>query len=158
MNTNNKLVISATNYARVKLNLDENFWVVISEGKHFLSNNHSGMYDKNHFLIRYNEEWLKNSTSEKTIKCAFHEVFHAFQHQEIIKRKLGLESIYFTNEELDKIEYEFQDEVYNVDKWESFLIEQQAEYFSDYLYSIFIKNNDTLSVIKEYYELFENVK
>src|SRR5690554_7302302 len=126
-----KLIISFTNYARKLLNIDENLWVLISDENHFVSNEHSGLYDKLNFLIRYNKGWIKTASNSEIIKCAFHEVFHCLQHQELIKKSLGISSSIFTSEELEQMEFEFKDENYMLNNWENMLVEKQAEYFSD---------------------------
>lgn len=153
-----KLIISACNYAREKINLDENFWVLISEDVHFNDSQHSGLYDKERFLIRFNQGWIKQATYEEILKCAFHEVFHAFQHQEIIKKNLGYTSLFFTDEEFYIMEFEFKDENYDVNKWETLLIEKQSEYFSEILYQEIDKNfKNYKNIITKYYNLFPNI-
>ena len=149
-----KIIISATNFAREILNIDENLWVFINNENHFISSSHSGLYDKEYFLIRFNSKWLKNASQEKIIKCAFHEVFHAFQHQEIIKRIIGFESLVFNYDELDLMEKEFDDENYNLNNWESYLVEKQAEEFSNKLYCEFKKNFKSIEDFMNKYYLF----
>lgn len=157
--TNEKLIISATNYARSVIGIDESLWVFINDGKIFKSINHSGMYDKEHFVIRYNRDWLKTAEFERIIKCAFHEVFHVVQHAELIVRKHGIKSKVFSDAELDQLEFEFMDENYSDSHhaWGSHLAEQQADSFADELYGKFIKNyQNTDDFIAKYYEMYPN--
>lgn len=158
MTKKEKLIISGTNFARKALNIDENFWILISDINHFIDINHSGLYDKENFLIRYNKSWIRKSNNERILKCSFHEVFHAFQHQELLKRKLGLKTK-FTCDELNQIELEFRDEVYLNNKWEDNLVEQQAETFANELYTIFVSNNYEIDkFITKYLNLFPNLE
>lgn len=159
MSTNEKLIISATNFARSLLNIDEDLWVFINEQTHFNGNDHSALYDKENFLIRYNKEWLKNANSENIIKTAFHEVFHVLQHSEILESELGRKSRLFSNVELKQMKHEFKDENYSTEsgKYENLLIEQQAESFAYGLYELYnqrIKTEEKL--IKKYFDLYLN--
>lgn len=154
-----KLIISATNYVRKIMTINENIWVFINDNKIFKSTNHSGMYDKENFIIRYNRGWIQMATYEQIIKCAFHESFHAVQHQALVGRMLEINSQWFTEEELDRLEYEFKDENYNNSNsnWHSYLIEQQAETFGRILYDKFAKEYEDLEeFIDQYYGLFPN--
>ena len=156
---NEKLIISATNYTRSIIGIDEALWVFINDGTIFKSIHHSGMYDKEHFVIRYNREWLKTAEFERIIKCAFHEVFHVVQHAELIARKHGIKSALFNDEELDQLEFEFRDENYSDSHlaWSSYLAEQQADSFADQLYEKFIKRyKDIDGFIAKYYEMYPN--
>ena len=47
---NEKLIISATNYARETIGITESLWVFINNSIMFESIDHSGMYDKENFL------------------------------------------------------------------------------------------------------------
>ncbi len=55
MTKNEKLVLDATEYARSFLNIDDELLVLINDINHFESINHSALYDKDNFLIRYNK-------------------------------------------------------------------------------------------------------
>jgi|SRR5690625_971066 len=159
MSTNEKLIISATNFARSLLNIDEDLWVFINEQTHFNGNDHSALYDKENFLIRYNKEWLKNANSENIIKTAFHEVFHVVQHSAIVEFELGIKSEVFSIKELRQMKYEFKDKNYSTEigQYENLLIEQQAETFAYGLYELYnqrIKTEEKL--IKKYFYLYEN--
>lgn len=155
---NEMLVIAATNYARKLMYIDESLWVFINDGKHFKSINHSGLYDKN-FIIRFNREWLKTAKEEQILKCAFHEVFHAVQHQEIMKKELGIESKFFPEDELKQLEFEFKDENYNdsSETWGTYLCELQAEDFAGQMYDKYWEEfNNPQELIEKYYEMFKN--
>lgn len=54
MSKNEKLVLDATEYARLFLNIDDGLWILINDIDHFESINHIALYDKDNFLIRYN--------------------------------------------------------------------------------------------------------
>jgi len=158
---NEKLIISATNLARHIMKLDENIWVFINEGNTFESINHSGMYDKEHYLIRYNREWLKSATEEAIIKCAFHETFHAAQHQAIMERTLGIKSDYFTEVELEKLEHDFDSGNYNdkVGEWGEIFAEQQAEAFAAVFYDKYLETFKSANeLIEKYYDMFPNIE
>lgn len=107
------LVIASTNYARKILNIAEELWVFINDGDMFKSINHSGLFDKDAFAIRYNREFLKSASIEKIMKLAFHETFHAAQLEAVVGSYLGLETKLFTKEEIEQIKHEFKDENYS---------------------------------------------
>lgn len=134
---NEKLVLEATEYARDLLNIDKDLWVFINEINHFKGIYHSALYDKDNFLIRYNKEWLKTAQKENIIKTAFHEVFHVLQHACIVESDLGIDHGIFTKEELKQMKHEFLDENYSMEKgkYETLLIEIQAETFAHELYN-----------------------
>lgn len=157
--TNEKLIIFATNYARSVIGIDESLWVFINDGNIFKSVNHSGMYDKEHFVIRYNRDWLKAAEFERIIKCAFHEVFHVVQHAELIARKHEIKSKVFSDAELDQLEFVFDDKNYDDSNhtWSSHLAEQQADNFAEELYEKFIrKYRNSDDFIAKYYEIYPN--
>lgn len=89
---NEKLVIAGTNYIREKLKIDENIWVFINDGKNFESDKHSGKFEKEVGVIRYNKDFSKTATEEQVLKLAFHETFHAFQFQEVFNYNQGIKS------------------------------------------------------------------
>ena len=154
-----KLVIAAANYARKVANLNEPIWVFINKGKVFKSKIHSGLYDKDSFSIRFNRDWLITAKDERIVKCAIHEVFHAVQHVELIKKELGMTSELFTEEELIQLELDFKDENYDdsVGVYENLLAEIQAEEFAELVYSKYLKELKTTKVfIEENYSLFVN--
>lgn len=148
MSKNEKLVLDATEYARLFLNIDDGLWILINDIDHFESINHIALYDKDNFLIRYNKEWLKTAKNENIIKTAFHEIFHVLQHACIVESKLGIHHNIFTKEKLIQMEKEFMDENYStkVGVYENLLIEQQAEAFAIALYEKYIKEKGVLSV------------
>lgn len=154
-----RLIVSATNYARKIMNIDEFLWVFINDGNIFKSVNHSGLYDKANFIIRFNREWLKIAEFKNIVETSFHEVFHVVQHQALIEREYNIESKLFTEEELDQLAKEFRDENYNdsSDAWGLNMAEQQAEAFAKHLYNEFIKRVKNIDdFIKEYYIMFPN--
>lgn len=154
-----KTIISVTNYARKRLGLDKHFWVLISDINHFKSKDHSGLYDKERFLIRFNKSWIKEASIESLLKCSFHEVFHAFQHQEILKSTIGLKSDFFSMNELKIMKKEFEDENYNLEMWPTYLIEEQAEVFALLLYSEIKKEYDDMNkIVDKYYTMFPNIE
>lgn len=136
LTTNEELILKATEYARSLLKIDKDLWVFINEMNHFKGIEHSALYDKDNFLIRYNKEWLKTARKENVIKTAFHEVFHVLQHACIVEADLGMDHGIFTKEELVQMKYEFLDENYSMEKgkYENLLIEVQAESFAYALY------------------------
>ena len=146
MSKNEKLVLDATEYARLFLNIDDGLWILINDIDHFESINHIALYDKDNFLIRYNKEWLKTAKNENIIKTAFHEIFHVLQHACIVESKLGIHHNIFTKEKLIKMEKEFMYENYStkVGVYENLLIEQQAEAFAIALYEKYIKEKGVL--------------
>lgn len=151
--------MSATNYARKLMNIDESLWVFINDGSIFKSVHHSGLYDKANFIIRFNREWLKTATFKNVVKTSFHEVFHIIQHQALIEREHNIKSKLFTDEELDQLAKEFRDENYDdsSDAWGLNLAEQQAETFAEHLYDEFIKRFKNIDkFIEEYYTLYSN--
>src|SRR5690606_34662171 len=91
-----KLIISATNFAREKTNVDPALWVFVNKGNIFKSINHSGLFEKDTFVIRFNRDWIKIASEEQIIKTAFHETFHAVQQQALVGRTLGLKSDIFS--------------------------------------------------------------
>ena len=154
-----KLIISATNFAREKTNVDPGLWVFINNGDIFKSINHSGLFEKDTFVIRYNRDWIKIASEEQIIKTAFHETLHAVQQQVLVGRRLGLKSNIFTEEELNILEHEFKDENYDdsVDTWHTHLSEQQAETFAAYLFERFNKDLDKHEeLVTKYYKRFIN--
>ena len=158
-NFNEQLIIAATNYARHHLKIDESLWVFLSKGELFKSNKHSGRFEKDVFAIRYNQDWLKTAETDKIIRCAFHEVFHAFQFTELTKESLGLKSNVFTAEELKQLAFEFNDENYDDtdDSWGTYLAEQQAESYAEALYHKFLDEEKSIDqFIEKYHELYRN--
>ena len=156
---NEKLIISATNYAREFLNIDEGLWVFINDSKHFMGIHHSALYDKENFIIRYNKDWLINATEDNILKTAFHEVFHVLQHTCIVEFDLGYNREIFTNEELMQMKFEFLDENYSSElgKYEQLLIEQQAESFAHVFYkSHKEKFTNVNELIDKYYGRYIN--
>lgn len=154
-----RLVIAAANFARLITQVDESLWVFINDGKVFKSNIHSGMYDKDSCSVRFNREWLKTAKLDRIVKCAFHEVFHALQHQELLKRQLGITSDKFTEDELVQMEKEFQDEHHDDSEgiYENLLVEQQAETFAELIYRKYSNEiNITDKFIEKYYGVFIN--
>lgn len=153
---NEKLIISATNYARSVLNIDEGLWVFINDSTHFMSNEHSALYDKENFLIRFNKEWIKSAKDDKIIKTSFHEVFHVLQHASILEWQQGYNNEIFTIEELKIMEYEFSDKNYSTDigKYENQLIEIQAETFASYLFDRMPYSK--IDLISKYLKLYIN--
>ncbi len=156
---NEKLIISATNYAREFLNIDEELWVFINDSKHFMGINHSALYDKENFIIRFNKDWLINATEDNILKTAFHEVFHVFQHTCLLEIELGYNRGIFTNNELEKMKHEFLDENYSTElgQYENLLIEQQAETFAHEFYKTFKSEfNNICGLIEKYNEKYIN--
>ena|GEM_PF-3176626 len=156
---NEKLIISATNYARETIGITKSLWVFINNCIMFKSIDHSGMYDKENFLIRYNRDWLKNADHKQIIKCAFHEVFHVVQHDALNNWKSGNVSLIFSDEELRQIEIEFNDYNYSdsIHKWNSYFIEQQAECFAEILYKRFQAEKIKLrDLVTRYYNKYLN--
>lgn len=154
-----KLIISATNYAREKMNVDPGLWVFINDGSVFKSFHHSGLFEKDTFVIRYNRDWIKIASEEQIIKTAFHETFHAVQQQALIERNLGLKSEIFSEVELNTLEHEFKDENYDdsINTWHTHLSEQQAEAFAAYLFERFNKDLDKHEeLVTKYYKRFVN--
>jgi len=156
---NEQLIIAATNYARAIFNVDEYLWVFINELNHFTGIDHSALYDKEHFLIRYNREWLKSAKVDNIIKTAFHEVFHVVQHLAILEYDQGKNNGFFTNQDLKRMKHEFLDENYStkLGKYEELLIEQQAEEFALYLYKEYKKTfKDESELVSKFLNLFVN--
>ena len=154
-----KLILSATNYAREKINVDPGLWVFINDGSVFKSIYHSGLFEKDNFVIRYNRDWIKIASEEQIIKTAFHETFHAVQQQALIERNLGLKSKIFSEAELNTLEHEFKDENYDdsIDTWHTHLSEQQAEAFAAYLFERFKEDLDKHEeLVIKYYKRFIN--
>ncbi|MCR3906964.1 MAG: hypothetical protein NUK62_08085 [Tenericutes bacterium] len=46
----------------------------------FSSMNHSGLFEKHTFVIRYNRQWLNNADTDKIVKGVSHETFHSVQY------------------------------------------------------------------------------
>jgi len=158
---NEKLAISATNYVRKLMNVDGALWVFINDGDMFKSVNHSGMFQKDTFVIRYNREWLKTADQEKIVRCAFHEVFHVVQYTAIVRHSMGIKNTQFTDDEINQLEHEFKDENYDDSNgtWGSHLVEQQAEWFAVELYNRFVKQyKDTDEFIVEYFDMYPNIE
>ena len=156
---NNDLVIAATNYARKILNIAEELWVFVNDGDMFKSNNHSGIFDKDAFAIRYNSEFLKDASTEKVMKLAFHETFHAAQFEAIVASYLGLKSELFTEDKIERLKHEFKDENYSdeIDIYETLLSEQQDESFAQMMYEKLKKEEINLDkFINEYKSLYLN--
>ena len=156
---NEMLVIASTNYARKILNIAEELWVFINDGDMFKSNNHSGLFDKDAYAIRYNREFLKTASIEKVMKLAFHETFHAAQLESIVASYLGLKSELFTEEEIEQLKHEFKDENYSdeIGIYENLLSEQQAESFAQMVYEKLKKEEINLDkFINEYKSLYLN--
>lgn len=143
------------------MDIDDALWVFINDGDMFKSINHSGMFQKDVFVIRYNQEWLKTAVQEKIIKCAFHEAFHAIQYAAVIGHSVGLRNNLFTDNEINQLVHEFKDENYDDSNeiWGSHLAEQQAEGFAIELYEKFIKQYKNVEeCIVEYYDMYPNVE
>lgn len=158
-NFKEKLIISATNFAREKTNVDPGLWVFVNNGNIFKSINHSGLFEKDTFVIRYNRDWLKIASEEQIIKTAFHETFHAVQQQALIGRRLGLKSDIFSEDELNILEHEFKDENYDdsIDTWHTHLSEQQAETFAAHLFERFKQDLEKHEeLVTKYYKRFIN--
>lgn len=156
-----KLVISATNFARNLLKVDDALWVFINDGDMFKSINHSGLFEKEMFVIRYNREWLKISQTDRIIKCAFHETFHAVQYSAVIGFGIGVKNNLFSNDEMKQMIHEFKTENYDdtSDKWGTHLVEQQAEGFALELYEKFIKQFKNIEdFVDSFYEMYLNIE
>lgn len=153
------LVIAATNYARKILNIAEELWVFVNDGSMFKSEVHSGLFDKDAFAIRYNKEFLKTASTEKVMKLAFHETFHAAQLEAIVGSHLGFDSKLFTKEEIKQLKHEFKDENYSeeVGVYENLLSEQQAENFAQMMYAKLLSEKINIeNFINEYKSLYLN--
>lgn len=156
---NNDLVIAATNYARKILNIAEELWVFVNDGNMFKSNNYSGIFDKDAFAIRYNSEFLKDASTEKVMKLAFHETFHAAQLEAIVGSYLGYKSELFTEDEIERLKHEFKDENYSdkIGIYETLLSEQQAESFAQMMYKKLKREEINLDkFVNEYKSLYLN--
>ncbi len=79
--TEEKLIILVTNNARKKMNVNLGLLVFMNDGSVFKSVNHSGLFEKDNFINRYNCDWIKTATNERIINTAFHETFHAVRQQ-----------------------------------------------------------------------------
>ena len=158
-NFNEKLVIAASNYVRKLMNIDDSLWAFINKGDMFKSINHSGMFQKDVFVIRFNREWLETTTHERIIKCAFHETFHAVQYSAVVGSSLNLRNTLFTDEDVKRLTHEFGDGNYD-DSNEtegSYLVEQQAEGFAIELYKRFIcQYKNVNEFIAEYNDMYPN--
>lgn len=156
---NEKLVIAGTNYIREKLKIDENIWVFINDGKNFESDKHSGKFEKEVGVIRYNKDFSKTATEEQVLKLAFHETFHAFQFQEVFNYNQGIKSKVFSEEELTVLAHEFNPNTKTEEthKWHELLSEQQAETFAHFMYE---KYKESFSgadmLIEKYLDMFPN--
>lgn len=158
---NEKLVIAATNFARQILNVDEALWVFINNGDMFKSINHSGLFDKDMFVIRYNRQWLITADKDKIIKCAFHETFHAVQYSAVIEYGMGIKNRLFTDDEMKQLIHEFKTENYDdsSELWGTHLVEQQAEGFALELHEKFINQFENIEdFIENYYEMYRNIE
>ncbi len=150
---NEKLVIAATNYVREKLRIDENIWVFVSTGDNFESNKHSGKFEIELCVIRYNKDFLKIATEEQIIKLAFYETFHALQFQELFYYEEGFKSKIFSEAELKILKREFNPDTKTgvTNKWHELLSEQQAETFAHFMY---IKYKESFSGAAELVEKY----
>ena len=158
---NEKLVVAATNYIREKLKIDKNIWVFINDGKNFESDKHSGKFEKEVGVIRYNKDFLETATEEQILKLAFHETFHAFQFQEVFNYSQGIKSKVFSDEELKTLEHEFNlnTKTEDTNKWHELLLEQQAETFAHFMcekYKEFFSG--AVELIEKYLDMFPNLE
>ena len=158
---NERLVIAATNYARKLLKVDDALWVFINDGDMFKSINHSGLFEKELFVIRYNRDWITTAETGKIIKCAFHETFHTIQYSAVIGYGMGVKNNLFSDDEMTQMIHEFKAENYDdsSDKWGTHLLEQQAEGFALELYEKFINEFKNIEVfVDRYYEMYPNIE
>lgn len=158
---NEKLVIAATNFARNLLKVDDALWVFINDGDMFKSINHSGLFEKEMFVIRYNREWLRTAQPDRIIKCAFHETFHSVQYSAVIGYGMGVKNNLFTEDEMTQMIHEFKAENYDdsSDIWGTHLLEQQAEGFALELYEKFINEFKNIEdFVDSYYEMYPNIE
>lgn len=158
---NEKLVIAATNFARRLLKVDDALWVFINDGDMFKSVNHSGLFEKEMFVIRYNRDCLRTAQTDRIIKCAFHETFHSVQYSAVIGYGMGVKNNLFSDDEMTQMIHEFKAENYDdsSDKWGTHLVEQQAEGFAQELYEKFINEFKNIEVfVDRYYEMYPNIE
>lgn len=134
-----KLVLSATNYARKHLGINDTILVFINDGKVFKSTKHSALYEIDLGIIRYNKDWLKTASTERILRCAFYEVFIARIHLEILGHQQGTKSTLFSEEEFMKLEQEFKNsDNGELNKVEKRLSSEFGEAYAEILYQKYL--------------------